>query len=166
MPNSIMKKALIILSLLAITTSCQTINSKVGTYFELDTDLQIDFVVESDINPDETGKASPLFIRMYELKKDKMASRADFIELYERDKEALGADLVTKHELKRFKPGESRSEHFVVNKAANHVALFAEFLNYKDSRFKLIIPVVANNVFQNKVSVLVSGNELTLQKSN
>ena len=144
--------------------ACQTINSKVGTYFELDTDLQIDFIVDADINPDESGNASPLFIRMYELTKDKMVSKADFIDLYERDKKALGAELVTKHELKRFKPGESRSEHFVVQKTVNHVALFAEFLDFKDSKFKLIIPVVANNVFQNKVKVQVSGNKLILLK--
>ena len=157
-------KQLLIILLLGLLTACQTINSKVGTYFELDTDLQIDFIVDADINPDESGAASPLFIRMYELKKAKMADKADFIGLYERDKKTLGADMVAKHELKRFKPGESRSEHFVINKDANYVVLFAEFLDFKDSKFKLIVPVVANNVFQNKVSIQVTGNELILRK--
>ena len=145
-------------------TACQTMNSKVGSYFELDTDLQIDFIVDADINPDESGSASPLFIRMYELKSDKMMGKSDFIDLYERDKEVLGADLVARHELKRFKPGESRTEHFVLEKTADHVALFAEFLDFKDSKYKLIIPVVANNVFRNKVSIQVSGNELILKE--
>ena len=159
--KKIINKIVIVL-LVGLLAGCQTINSKVGTYLELDTDLQIDFIVDADINPDESAKASPLFIRMYELKKDKMAAKADFIDLYERDSEVLGADLVAKHELKRFKPGESRSEHFVINKTANHVALFAEFLDFKDSKFKLVFPVVANNVFQNKVTIQVSGNELIL----
>ena len=90
--------------------------------------------------------------------------KSDFIDLYERDKEVLGADLVARHELKRFKPGESRTEHFVLEKTADHVALFAEFLDFKDSKYKLIIPVVANNVFRNKVSIQVSGNELILKE--
>jgi hypothetical protein len=38
--------------------------------------------------------------------------------------------------------------------------LYAEFLEFKDSKYKLIIPVVANNVFRNSVVIRVSGNEL------
>ncbi len=164
MLNSTTLRPLVIILSLTMLTACQTMNSKVGSYFELDTDLQIDFIVDADINPDESGSASPLFIRMYELKSDKMMGKSDFIDLYERDKEVLGADLVARHELKRFKPGESRTEHFVLEKTADHVALFAEFLDFKDSKYKLIIPVVANNVFRNKVSIQVSGNELILKE--
>ncbi|MCK4709775.1 MAG: type VI secretion system lipoprotein TssJ, partial [Gammaproteobacteria bacterium] len=145
--------SVIVIFTVSMLTACQTINSKVGGYLDLDTDLEINFIVEADINPDEAGNPSPLFIRMYQLKKAKMMDKADFIELYERDKETLGADLVTKHELKRFKPGESRTEHFVLEKSVNSVALFAEFLNFKDSKFKLVFPVVANNVFRNNVTI-------------
>ncbi len=153
---------LTIILAIALLTGCQTINGQVGSYFGMDTDLQIDFIVDADINPDELGKASPLFIRMYELKTEKMMEKSGFIDLYERDKEILGADMVAKHELKRFKPGENRTENFVLEKTANQVALFAEFLEFKDSKFKLIFPVVANNVFRNKVTIKVSGNELIL----
>lgn len=164
MLNSKLIKMFFIITSVSLLMACQSMNSKVGTYFSLDTDLQIDFVVDSDINPDESGSASPLFIRMYELSNDKMIGKADFIELFESDKDVLGADLVAKHELKRFKPGESRTENFVIAKSANHVALFAEFLDFKEAKFKLIFPVVANNVFRNKVSVHVSGNELILKE--
>lgn len=164
MGNFSNNKTLLLGVILTLLTGCQTLNSKVGSYLKLDTDLQIEFIVDADINPDEMGNASPLFIRLYELKKHKMIDKGDFIELYERDEEILGADLLAKHELKRFKPGESRTEHFVINKQANHVAVFAEFLDFKDSKFKLVFPVVANNVVSNKVSILVSGNELTLQR--
>jgi type VI secretion system protein VasD len=139
-------------------------NATVGGYLDLDTDLKIEFVVDADINPDELGKASPLFIRMYELASDKMMKKADFIEIYERDKEVLGADMVAVHKLKRLKPGESRTEHFVLDKKTNYVALYAEFLEFKDSKYKLIIPVVANNVIRNKAVIRVSGNDLVFDE--
>ncbi len=153
-------KLSLLLLLIVGLSACQSMNGTVGTVFGLDTDLQIDFEVDADINPDDLGIASPLFIRMYELKSRKMMEKAGFIDLYERDKEVLGADLITVHNLKHFEPGESRTEHFVIAKNANYVVLYAEFLAFKDAKFKLIIPVVANNVFRNSVIIRVSGNKL------
>ena len=147
-------------------SSCTSLNSAVGSYFGMDTDLQVDFVVDSDINPDESGKASPLFIRMYELQAPKSMRQADFIDIYERDKELLGEDYVAVHKLKRFKPGESRTEHYVLDKKTNYVAYYAEFLNFKDSKYKVIVPVVANNVFQSTATVRVSKNEIIVLNSD
>lgn len=160
-----MYKLAFIAALLTALTACQSMNATVGGYLNLDTDLKIEFKVDADINPDELGKASPLFIRMYELASNKMMKKADFIEIYERDKEVLGADMITVHKLKRIKPGESRTEHFVLDKKTNYVALYAEFLEFKDSKFKLIIPVVANNVIRNSVVIRVSGNELIFDEN-
>ena len=157
-------KIIFIVGVTSYLMACQSMNGAVGGYFGLDTDLQIDFIVDADINPDELGKASPLFIRMYELKANKMMKKADFIEIYERDKEVLGADMVAMHKLKRFKPGESRTEHFVLDKKAHYVALYAEFLEFKEAKYKLVIPVVANNVFRNSVTIRVAGNELIVDK--
>ena len=157
-------QAIVFASLSISLVSCQSLNSAVGTYFDMDTDLQIDFVVDADINPDELGKASPLFIRMYELKNSKMMKKADFIDIYERDKEALGADFVAVHKLKRFKPGESRIEHFVLDKKTDYVAFYAEFLEFKDSKYKLIVPVIANNVVRTTAVVRVAGNTISVDK--
>jgi len=157
----------VLLSLFVVALSaCQSMNGAVGGYLGLDTDLQIDFEIDADINPDELGVASPLFIRMYELKSRKMVEKADFLELYERDKEVLGADFVNVHKLKHVEPGENRTEHFVLAKNTHYVVLYAEFLAFKDAKYKLIIPVVANNVFRNSVVIRVSGNQLIFDKAN
>ena len=153
-------KLIIITSLFSILSACQSVNGAVGGYFGLYTDLEITFEVDADINPDELGKASPMYIRMYELKSKKMMKKSDFIEIYERDKEVLGADMLAVHKLKYFKPGESRIEHFVLSPKTHYVALYGEFLEFKNSEYKLIIPVVANNVFRNSVVIRVSGNKL------
>lgn len=158
------KKITLLFIVLIMMSSCQADKSAVGSYFDLDTDLKISFEVAADINPDEIGLASPLFIRFYELKAKKIMGKADFIDLYERDKEVLGADLVTSRKLKRFKPGESREEHFVLDKSTKYIALYAEFLDFKESEFKLIIPVVSNNVFRNTAVINVTGNTLILEE--
>jgi type VI secretion system protein VasD len=141
---------------------CSSKKSTVGGYLNLDTDVKIDFIVDSDINPDDLGNASPLFVRMYELKSTTLMQKADFLDIYENDKKVLGADLIKAHKLKRFAPGENRSEKFVLDEKTGYVALYGEFNNFSNAKFKLIFPVVANNVFRNNVTVQISGDSLIL----
>lgn len=146
--------------------ACATGNkSVVGGYLGLDTDVSIQFLVDSDSNPDELGIGSPLFVRMYELKSQEIMRKADFIDLYEQDAKTLGADLVGEvRRLKRFTPGEDRIEKFVLNEDTKYIALYAEFSSFKDSQFKLVIPVVTNNVFINKAIIRISGNQMILDQ--
>ncbi len=151
----------VLLSLSMLTVSaCSSINSSVGSLFNMDTDLEIKFKVDADINPDDDKKPSPLFVRMYQLKSTKMFSRANFIDLYEKDKEVLGADMISKQKLRRIKPGESRNENFVLNKETRYIGLYAEFLRFKKSSYKLLIPVVPTNVIGTTEEVLIAGNKL------
>lgn len=144
---------------------CASNKSVVGGYLELDTDISIEFIVDADSNPDELDIGSPLFVRMYELKSAKMMNKADFIDLYENDKQTIGADMVGDvHRLKRLKPGENRTEQFVLDQKTQFIALYAEFLNFQDSKYKLVIPVVINNVFQNKAIIRISGNTMLLNQ--
>ena len=153
----------IFLLLLGLLNACQSNKSVVGGLLDFDTDLKINFVVDADINPDEQGVASPLFVRMYQLKSPKQMTKADFIDLHERDKVTLGADMIGDvHRLKHFKPGEDRVELFVLDQKTQYVALYAEFLDFKDSKFKLVVPVVINNVFRNTAVVGISGNQMSL----
>lgn len=156
-------KWILLIALLTVLVGCQSDKSLVGGYFNLDTDLKMEFIVEAGINPDEQGVGSPLFLRMYQLKSTSMIEKADFIDLYEQDKKTLGADLVGEvQRLNRFKPGENRIEQFVLDQKTKYVALYAEFLDFKDSQFKLVIPVVTNNVFKNSAVIRISGNEILL----
>ena len=152
----------VIILVVAFTTlsACSSINSSVGGFFDMDTDLEIKFKVDADVNPDDDRKPSPLFIRMYQLKSTKMFSRANFIDLYEKDKEVLGADMISKQILRRIKPGESRDENFILDKDVRFIGLYAEFLQYKNASYKLLIPVVPTNVIGTSEKVLVAGNKL------
>ena len=148
--------------LLLLQTACTAVNSGVGGYFGLDTDLKITFVADADINPDEKKKPSPLYIRMYELKSTKMFNKADFISLYERDSEIIGADLIAVQKLKPLKPGETRDDFLVLDNKTVYVALYAEFLQYKDAVYRVVIPVTATNVVTSAATIRISGNALKI----
>ena len=160
MKYSFVYKAMFLTGIIFLVSSCSSINSSVGGFFNMDTDLEIKFKVDADVNPDDDKKPSPLFIRMYQLKSAKMFNRANFIDLYEKDNDVLGADMISKQKLRRIKPGESRTENFVLNKDARYIGLYAEFLQYKKSSFKLLIPVVPTNVIGTSEDVLIAGNKL------
>ncbi len=143
-----------------VMAGCQT----VGETLNLDTDVMLSIEVEADVNPDESNKPSPLFLRFYELQSNKVFENADFVDLYEKDSDVLGSDLVAKQELKRVIPGENRKENFVLNKDTRFIAIYAEFFNYNDSKFRVVVPVDNNNVFQDKVRIKISGNQMSLVK--
>lgn len=161
MKNFDISKLLLVFALVWLS-SCESIKSTVGGVLNLDTDVSMQFLVDADINPDETGLPSPLFVRMYELKSSNMLNKANFLDIYERDEEILGADLVVQHKLKRFKPGENRTDEFVLDPETKFVGLFAEFFDFKTSSYKLLIPVVSNNIFENGVVIRISENKLIL----
>ncbi len=147
------------LTLLALA-GCTEVNSKVGGMLKLNTDLKLQFVAGNNLNPDENHTASPVFIRLYELSSDKAFAKADFLDLYENDEATLGKDLIAKQELSRLLPGETRSENFVMDKETRYVAMFAEFFQYKNSRFKVIFPVTANNIIKDRVLIEINDNQM------
>ncbi len=155
-------KCLIVSLAVALTVSCTSINTKVGGLLNLDTDLHLTFVANTDINPDDNQTPSPLIIRMYELKTPTLFENANFIDLYERDTEVLGGSLLGKQRLKHLKPGETRKESFVLSKETKYVGLYAEFLKYKDAKYQLVIPVAQTNVVSSSAKIQLSGNRIVI----
>lgn len=151
---------------IAVLPACTSLNTKVGGVFKLDTDLKLTFKADADINPDDKKRPSPLFLRMYELKSTKQFEKANFIDLFERDSEILGADLVAKQTLKRLRPGDDRVDSFVLKPETRYVGLFAEVLQYKDAKFKILIPIAPTNVFASSAVVYISGNTIRTTKGS
>lgn len=147
--------------ILAGLSACSTMNTKIGGFFNLDTDLVLKFKADKSINPDNNGSPSPLYIRMYELKSAKQFRNADFIDLYEHDKQVLGSAMLAKQRLKRIVPGEAREKDYVLNPKTHYVGLFAEFQDYRNSTYKVIIPVEPTNVVASSSVVNISGNTMS-----
>ena len=152
--------------LVVCLSACTKVNSGVVGMFNFDTDLKVVLEVSDDINPDEKHTASPLYLRFYELTSDKVFNKTDFLELYENDETILGKDLIAKQELDAVLPGVSREERFVVDPATRFVAIFAEFYEFRNSKYKLVFPVTSNNVIENTVRIEISDNKLILRSAH
>jgi type VI secretion system protein VasD len=160
--NSFRLAAVCSIAIAILLAACSSTSSKVGGLLNLNTDIELSFQVDADINPDDNGKPAPLFVRLYELKSTKMFDKAGFIELYERDQEMLGADFASKLVLKPFRPGNNRAEKLVLGPDTKFVGLYAEFLRYKGAKYKVVIPVVSHNIITSSVKINLSGNQLTV----
>ena len=144
-------------------TGCGNATMKVKSAMGFDTKMRLVLHARSDLNPDHTGRPSPLIVRIYELRTPTLFERADFIDLFERDEEILGVDLIARHEVRRLTPGDNRVEDLVLSDEARYVAVFAEFTRYQDASHGLMVPVDLHGSARYHVSIeanrLVPGDE-------
>ena len=157
-------KILFVAAIAFTLASCTSVNSKVGSLLDLDTDLKLSFVVDKSVNPDDSKISSPLIVRMYELKSTKAFENANFIDLYERDADVLGKTMITQQSLKPIQPSEDRSARFVLSKGTKFIGLYAEFLQYENAKYKVIIPVAETNVVSSTAKVQLFENNMILLK--
>jgi len=157
-------KLLTIVAVALTLASCTSVNSKVGGLLDLDTDLKLRFVVDDSVNPDDNKVSSPLIVRMYELKSTKAFENANFIDLYERDSEILGKTMITEQALKPIQPSENRTAKFVLSKGTKYIGLYAEFLQYENAKYKVIIPVAETNVVSSTAKVQLTENKMIILK--
>lgn len=132
--------------------------SNVASVLNLDADLELNVIAKDDINPDDSEHASPLVVRLYELKDNKKFEGMEFYDIYLNDKKILGKNLIDKHTLKHFVPDTKRKKQFVLNKKTKFVGLFAEFSNYKDSEFRAVVEIDPH--FDRKIDIVLTGNSL------
>lgn len=153
----------LLLSMIFLTIAgCSSSKSRVGGVLNLDTDLKLTLNVASNINPDDNNRPSPVFIRFYQLKSTTAFNKADFIDIYERDKEVFGGDIISKQTLKPLVPGETRIERLVLEPGTRAIAIYAEFSQYAGSTYKVTFPVTENNVIRNAEILHISGRTLSL----
>lgn len=146
----------------SILTGCSSQESRVGRMLNLNTDFTLTVEAAPDINPSSHDRASPVFLRLYELTKEEAFAGADFIDLYERADSALGSSLVAQRQLPRIAPNEVRDYELVLDSDTRYVGLLAEFYQYENAAYKVVVPVTSKNVFRDRLRVRISGNQLSV----
>ena len=157
------RKIILLAAASMLLIACASKESRVGGLLNLKTNLKVDFKVAANVNPDEANKASPVFVKFYQLKSAKLFEDANFIDLYENDEEILADSLISKTELEPLLPGKERTEKYVLDKETQYIGMMAEFFKYNDSKYKVIFPVTKNNVFKNAVTVSLTSNQMLLE---
>ncbi len=143
-------------------SGCTTQESRVGGMLKLQTDVKLTVSASHDINPDSAGDPAPVMLRFYELTTDQAFEGADFIRLYEQDSATLGDTLIRRTQLPGVVPGEQIEHQLVLDASTRYVGLLAEFYQYEDAAYKVVLPITARNVFKDVIKVQLSGNQLSV----
>ena len=93
----------------------------------------------ADVNPDASKRASPVIVRVYQLKGDAKFTSVDYFELNDDAAKALGPDLI-KIEEYTLKPGESTVVGLSVAGDAKFVGVVAAFRSFREAQWRMVVP--------------------------
>lgn len=110
--------------------------------------LTLQIATTPDANPDARRRASPLVLRVYELSGHALFDTADFLALFERDRETLGAEMLGKEEWV-MPPGTLRTLERKLAPEVRHLGIVAGYRDLERARWRLVVtmkPQVRNTV--------------------
>jgi type VI secretion system protein VasD len=93
----------------------------------------------ADVNPDANGRPSPIVVRIYQLKTDAGFTAAEFFPLFDDDKKALGAELISRDEFV-LGPGERRMIDVTVATETRFVGAVAAFRDIRNAQWRVLVP--------------------------
>ncbi|MFK3774163.1 MULTISPECIES: type VI secretion system lipoprotein TssJ [Pseudomonas] len=108
--------------------------------YSTQTKLQLTLDSNEHLNLDVNGRASPLVLRLYELKHPVAFENADFFSLYERGKDVLAQDLVNSEELE-LRPGQTMDLKLTVAGTSRYVGVMAAYRDITDTQWRYVITV-------------------------
>lgn len=89
-----------------------------------------------DVNPDETGRASPIVVRVYVLKQADAFNGAGYFALMDHEQETLGDSLIHREEYE-LSPGETRTLALSLPPEARYIAAIAGYRDIMSARWKV-----------------------------
>ncbi len=96
---------------------------------------QLTVIAAKNLNPAVDGRASPIFIRIYQLSQTAKFDNSDFFALYEKDQSLLAGDLQSRIELE-IKPDEKYSKPIELKPNTRFIAVLAAFRDLDNSQWK------------------------------
>jgi len=123
--------------------------------------LSVRITAGAMLNPDVNGRASPVVVRVYELKSLAPFEAADFMSLYQQDRAVLGADLLSREEYV-LAPGEEKRIEKLLGAEVRGVGVMAAFRNVEAARWRAATSVEPSK--DHVIAATVVGGELVLQK--
>jgi type VI secretion system protein VasD len=113
------------------------------------------------VNPDGRGRASPILVRVFELKTLAAFDAADFFSIWEREQETLGAELAAREEI-QLRPGESTKLLRTTNADTRHFAVVAAYRDLERSTWRAAVAVMPNQT--NVISVDLDARKLSIAR--
>lgn len=102
--------------------------------------IELAVASQPNVNPDHSGRPSPVLVKMYELRNDLVFKQADFQALFNTPIQVLGADLIAADELVLI-PGEARRLAYHPNPNTRFIGIIAGFRHLDRALWRVIKPV-------------------------
>jgi type VI secretion system protein VasD len=104
--------------------------------------LQGSIKADPATNPDARGRASPVVVRVYELRSPAAFGAADFFSLFDSESQALGGDLVGREEY-QLRPAETLPYRRQLQPDTRFIGVVAAFRDLENSRWRQVTAVPA-----------------------
>ncbi len=114
----------------------------------------------ADINPDATGRPSPVVLRVYQLRDGDKFRNADFFALYDDDQKVLGSELLSRQEF-MLSPSASQTVDVNVAADAKFLGAIAAFHDIRTAQWRVIMPAPHNgfSVAVERARIVVTATE-------
>jgi type VI secretion system protein VasD len=118
--------------------------------------INVTLKAAAELNPDVTGRPSPVAVRLYQLKSASKFTNADFFALFDHDSALLGADLLAREDL-QVEPGASRSVVLERAKDVRQIAVLAAYRDVDSASWRAVVDVWPADVKQIEVRLEALG---------
>jgi type VI secretion system protein VasD len=99
------------------------------------TEMEVQLSATNDVNPDPDGKASPIVVRVYELKTLAAFDNQGFFDLYDNDTDLLGDDLQVRDEFD-LSPEETISFERELKEGSRFIAVIAAYQDLDNATWR------------------------------
>ena len=114
------------------------------------------------VNPDASGRPSPVVVRVYQLKGDAAFVNSTFAPLFEDERKVLGADLIASDEYQLI-PGEHRTLELSPPAGMRYVGAVAAFHDVRNSSWRAVLPIPAGGWGDTRIEVTADTTRLRIQ---
>lgn len=102
--------------------------------------IELAVASQANVNPDHTGRPSPVIVKIYEMRSDLAFSHSDFRLLFESPVQVLGSDLLAADEMVLV-PGEARRVVYEPLQGTRFLGVLAGFRQMERARWRTVAPV-------------------------
>ncbi|MDU9039741.1 type VI secretion system lipoprotein TssJ [Pseudomonas corrugata] len=136
---------LFLTALMAVVTTQLLAGCATLSPFSAMTKLNLTLTASDQLNPDLNGRASPVVVRLFELRRPVAFENADFFSLYERPRETLAPDLLSSEELE-LRPGETLELKLDIAGGGRYVGVVAAYRDLPQARWRYTLPVTVAQI--------------------
>ncbi len=112
--------------------------------------VELTFSAAEDVNPDPSGRASPIIVRYYQLGATGAFEKADYFQIHDKEAALLGPDLFDRQDL-AVTPGAVQKVSLEAKPSTKSLGVIASYRDIDHAVWRADVPIPANQTTKLKV---------------